>query len=120
VIKYFDEHHMPIDYVSGASMGGLVGGFYATGLTAVEVEGIATYLDWSEMLNPTFASSQAGAHRTISFSPSFTTKNVILFYAAGSKRAFSVASALSDRSISPRANASIRPHRPGIPSNSSH
>ena len=43
-----------------------------------------------------------------------------LFYAAGSRLAFSVAPGLSDSSISPRANASIRPHRPGIPNNSSH
>jgi NTE family protein len=38
--------------MSGTSMGGLVGGFYATGLTATDVEGIATRVDWSEMLNP--------------------------------------------------------------------
>jgi len=52
VIKYFEEHHIPIDYVAGTSMGGLVGGFYATGLTSAEIERIATEIDWSVMLSP--------------------------------------------------------------------
>jgi NTE family protein len=33
VLKWFDEHHIPVDYVAGTSMGGLVGGFYATGMS---------------------------------------------------------------------------------------
>lgn len=52
VIKYFEEHRIPIDYVAGTSMGGLVGGFYATGLTSAEIERIAAQIDWSVMLNP--------------------------------------------------------------------
>src|SRR5271166_4435770 len=31
VLKWFEEHHIPIDYLAGTSMGGLVGGMYATG-----------------------------------------------------------------------------------------
>ena len=31
VLKWFEEHHIPVDYVAGTSMGGLVGGLYATG-----------------------------------------------------------------------------------------
>ena len=38
VLKYFEEHHIPIDYLAGTSMGGLVGGFYSTGLTPAELE----------------------------------------------------------------------------------
>src|SRR5207244_4654691 len=26
VLKWFEEHHIPVDYVAGTSMGGLVGG----------------------------------------------------------------------------------------------
>jgi len=29
VIEYFEEHHIPIDYITGTSMGALVGGFFA-------------------------------------------------------------------------------------------
>jgi NTE family protein len=52
VLKYFDEHHIPIDYIAGTSMGGLVGGFYSTGLTSAELEQIAAHVDWAEMLSP--------------------------------------------------------------------
>jgi hypothetical protein len=30
VLEWFEKHHIPVDYVAGTSMGGLVGGFYAT------------------------------------------------------------------------------------------
>ena len=31
VITWLEEHHIPVSYVAGTSMGGLVGGVYATG-----------------------------------------------------------------------------------------
>ena len=37
VITWMEEHHIPIDYISGTSMGGLVGGVYATGRNATEL-----------------------------------------------------------------------------------
>ena len=52
VLKYFEEHRIPIDYIAGTSMGGLVGGFYATGSTPADLEKIAMETDWSEMLSP--------------------------------------------------------------------
>ena len=38
VLKWFEEHHIPVDYVAGTSMGGLVGGLYATGKSADELK----------------------------------------------------------------------------------
>ena len=29
VLRWLEEHHIPVAYVAGTSMGGLVGGFYA-------------------------------------------------------------------------------------------
>jgi NTE family protein len=52
VLKYFEEHHIPVDYIAGTSMGGLVGGFYSTGLSSTELEQIATQVDWADMLSP--------------------------------------------------------------------
>src|SRR5437773_3663241 len=49
VLKYFEEHHIPVDYVAGTSMGGLVGGFYATGVSPGDIEKIAAQVDWSDM-----------------------------------------------------------------------
>ena len=34
VIRYLEEHRIQVDMVVGTSMGGLVGGFYATGRSA--------------------------------------------------------------------------------------
>src|SRR5215469_11816655 len=33
VLQWFEEHHIPVDYIAGTSMGGLVGGFYSTGMS---------------------------------------------------------------------------------------
>jgi NTE family protein len=32
VLEWFEDHRIPIDYIAGTSMGGLVGRIYATGL----------------------------------------------------------------------------------------
>ena len=34
VIRWFEEHRIPIDLIAGTSMGGLVGGAYAAGMSA--------------------------------------------------------------------------------------
>src|SRR5215472_4694706 len=46
VLRWFEEHHIPVDYVAGTSMGGLVGGFYATGMTPEEMQKLIQGLDW--------------------------------------------------------------------------
>lgn len=41
-LKALEENGIPIDYVMGTSMGGLVGGFYAAGYSPKEMENIVT------------------------------------------------------------------------------
>lgn len=48
VIRWFEEHHIPIDLVAGTSMGGLVGGAYAAGLNAAELTKLTDDTDWNE------------------------------------------------------------------------
>src|SRR6201984_3455176 len=50
VLKWFEEHHIPVDYVAGTSMGGLVGGFYATGMTPEEMQQLIEGLEWRKIL----------------------------------------------------------------------
>src|SRR5713101_1176141 len=50
VLKWFEEHHIPVDYVAGTSMGGLVGGFYATGMSPNELKSLIEGLDWRKIL----------------------------------------------------------------------
>jgi NTE family protein len=46
VLKWFEQHHIPVDYIAGTSMGGLVGGFYATGKSPDELERLVKGLNW--------------------------------------------------------------------------
>ena len=46
VLQWFEDHHIPIDYVAGTSMGGLVGGFYATGKSPAELKQIVEAQNW--------------------------------------------------------------------------
>jgi NTE family protein len=52
VLRYFEEHHIPIDKVGGTSMGGLVGGLYAVGMDSSRIETLAEQADWNALLNP--------------------------------------------------------------------
>jgi NTE family protein len=49
VIKWFEENHIPIDAAAGTSMGGLVGGAFATGMSAAELRALITNTDWDVM-----------------------------------------------------------------------
>jgi NTE family protein len=51
VLQWFEEHHIPVDYVAGTSMGGLVAGFYATGKNPVELRQLIEGIDWKETLS---------------------------------------------------------------------
>jgi NTE family protein len=48
VLKVLEEEHVPIDAIAGTSMGAVVGGLYASGLTAREIERIMTSLNWQD------------------------------------------------------------------------
>ena len=45
-----EEHRIPVSYVAGTSMGGLVGGIYATGRSPAEVREITNGINWNEVL----------------------------------------------------------------------
>jgi NTE family protein len=51
VLKWFEEHHIPIDYLAGTSMGGMVGGFYSTGKSADDLRKIVQGADWPLLLS---------------------------------------------------------------------
>ncbi len=51
VIRVLDELEIPVDYVAGTSMGAIVGGLYASGMSADELEAVIDTADWSELLS---------------------------------------------------------------------
>jgi NTE family protein len=48
VLKVLEEQHVHIDAIAGTSMGAVVGGLYASGLSATEIERIVTSLNWQD------------------------------------------------------------------------
>jgi len=50
VIQWLEEHRIPVNYVAGTSMGGLVAGVYATGRSAAEVREVVETINWDEVL----------------------------------------------------------------------
>ena len=49
VLRWLEEHHIPIDRIAGTSMGGLIGVCYATGMTPDEIEAMLADIDWNAM-----------------------------------------------------------------------
>ena len=49
VIRWLEEHHIPIDLIAGTSMGGLIGGSVASGMSADEIAALLARVDWDEM-----------------------------------------------------------------------
>jgi NTE family protein len=51
VLQWFEDHHIPVDYIAGTSMGGLVGGLYATGKSPAELKAIVKSQDWNAIID---------------------------------------------------------------------
>jgi NTE family protein len=51
VIEWIEEHHIPVDYVAGTSMGGLVGGLYASGMSPQEIASFVGGINWTAVLS---------------------------------------------------------------------
>ena len=50
VLQWFEQNHIPVDYVAGTSMGGLVGGLFATGMSAEELSAFLKTVNWNRSL----------------------------------------------------------------------
>ncbi len=51
IIKELERLQIPIDCIAGTSMGSLVGGLYASGMTSSELQTMVETLDWKNILN---------------------------------------------------------------------
>jgi NTE family protein len=51
VLKVLEELHVPVDYISSTSMGAIVGGLYASGVSTTEMERLVTSLDWPTLFS---------------------------------------------------------------------
>ena len=51
VLKELERRQIPIDAIAGTSMGAIIGGLYATGMSAAELEELLGSLDWARALS---------------------------------------------------------------------
>lgn len=51
ILKELERQQVPIDCIAGTSMGSLIGGLYASGMTPAELEEMVVALDWKALLD---------------------------------------------------------------------
>lgn len=49
VLREFEKNNIPIDLIAGTSVGSLIGGAYAAGLSAAQIEKLALTIRWSDL-----------------------------------------------------------------------
>ena len=49
VVRWLEEHRIPIDLIAGTSMGGLIGGAVAAGMSSGELAALLRDVNWDEM-----------------------------------------------------------------------
>jgi NTE family protein len=89
VLKWFEEHRIPVDYLTGTSMGGLVGGMYAMGMSPAEMTAFIKTIDWHEA----FASGPAYDDR--SYRRKEDLRNYQVAFELGAKNGISLPTGLS-------------------------
>ncbi|MHB1177496.1 MAG: patatin-like phospholipase family protein [Daejeonella sp.] len=73
VLKALEENNIPIDYIVGTSMGGIVGGMYASGYSPSEIEKIALSADFQDWVSGNFKSNYRYFFNKKPENPSFIT-----------------------------------------------
>ncbi|WP_276359820.1 patatin-like phospholipase family protein [Daejeonella sp. H1SJ63] len=73
VLKALEENNIPIDYIVGTSMGGIVGGMYAAGYSPEEIEKIALSEDFQNWVSGNFKSEYRYFFNKKAENPSFIT-----------------------------------------------
>ena len=51
VLRELERHRVPIDAIAGTSMGAIIGGLYASGMSVDELEELVSTLDWSGVMS---------------------------------------------------------------------
>ena len=70
MLKELERLRIPVDVIAGTSMGAIVGGLYASGMSATELEELVGSLDWAGAL-----SDKPERARILAFVASRMTRN---------------------------------------------
>jgi NTE family protein len=71
VLKALEENNIPIDYITGTSMGGIVGALYAAGYSPKEIEYIALSSDFQDWVSGKYDSDYSYFFQKKGLNPSF-------------------------------------------------
>ncbi len=78
VLKALEENEIPIDNIVGTSMGGIIGGYYAAGFSAHEIEEIALSGEFQNWVNGRFSDKYNYHFSQRDDNPSILTINLAL------------------------------------------
>lgn len=53
VLRELEKKKIPIDYIAGTSIGSIIGGLYATGMSTEDIEWVVKSIDWDRVFRPT-------------------------------------------------------------------
>lgn len=95
VLKALEENEIPIDYVAGTSMGGIIAGAYAAGMSPNQIEAIALSKEFSGWITGSLEEGYNYQYSKKEDYPSFVRFNVSLDSAYGFLLNSSIASDLS-------------------------
>ncbi len=76
VLKALEENNIPIDYITGTSMGGVVGAMYAAGYSPAEIEYIALSTDFQDWISGKYESDYSYFFKKKETNPSFITAKI--------------------------------------------
>jgi NTE family protein len=97
VLKVFEEAGIPVHYISGTSMGAIIGSLYSIGYTPKEIEEIALSTNWNVLFNDNFRINP----QTITTSVSGNSKdNYLVTFPFHQKRLTLPAGLIDGRNIS--------------------
>ena len=77
VLKALEENNIPIDYIAGASIGAMIGGFYAVNNDIASVEKIILSNDWKKifgLFSPAFGQGLVSGDNVIKYLESYAGK----------------------------------------------
>ena len=63
VLKYLEANNIPVDIITGTSFGAIVGGLYASGMSAAEIEEAMLGMDWERALTDDVSRADRGLQR---------------------------------------------------------
>ena len=63
VLKLLEEERVPVDVIVGTSMGAIIGGLYASGMSARQLEAVLLDLDWGAVFAPRVTREQLSQRR---------------------------------------------------------